>query len=56
MTGGGLRAATLRRRPRLLSVGEQRRHAGVGPDTIQRRQRQQAHGIAASCIGEPQTS
>ena len=32
-TGGGLRAATVRRRPR-LSVGEQYLHGGVGPDTV----------------------
>jgi hypothetical protein len=39
MTGGGLRAATLRRHARLLSVGEQYLHGGVGTDTVQRCQR-----------------
>jgi hypothetical protein len=39
MTGGGLRAATLRRHARLLSVGEQHLHGGVGTDTVQRGQR-----------------
>jgi hypothetical protein len=39
MTGGGLRAATLRRHARLLSVGEQYLHDDVGTDTVQRCQR-----------------
>jgi hypothetical protein len=43
-TGGGLRVARLRRRPRLLSLREQYSHDGVGPDTVQRRQRGKGRG------------